>query len=262
MIQAVYFDVDGTLVSFRTHRVPEDTLQALKLLRGAGVKCFLCTGRNGGSSKSLYDTGLFDGMVVLSGQMCEMGGRTLFANPIARQDLEIAVAGAESGEFTLGFVSAYDNFMNRVDEYVRRADEFGGMPPIRLRPPRSAFDMPIYQMHFYGPAGSEDALTRRAKGLTAVRWSENFADVYPAGSGKERGIAAVNAALGVDNSQVMAFGDGENDIGMLKLAGVGVAMGNASPRVQAEADYVTASVDEGGVMQAVRRYAAQLGLSI
>lgn len=260
MIRAVYFDIDGTLVSFRTHRVPEDALNALRLLRAAQVKCILCTGRNGDSARPLNDTGLFDGMIVLSGQMCMLDGACMFANPISREDLEIAVSGAEAGEFTLDFVGAYENFMNRVDEYVTRADIFGGMPPIRLRPARDALAMPIYQLHFYGPPGSEEALTRRARGLTAVRWSPNFADVYPVGGGKECGMRTINAALGIDAAETMAFGDGENDIGMLRSAGIGVAMGNASARVQSQADYVTATVDDGGIWKAVQRFAAELGL--
>ena len=96
------------------------------------------------------ETGLFDGMIALSGQMCELDGARVFANPISREDLSAAVAGAEAGEFTLGFVGGYENFMNRVDEYVLRADAFGGMPPIRLRPARDALALPVYQLHLYG----------------------------------------------------------------------------------------------------------------
>ena len=52
----------------------------------------------------------------------------------------------------------------------------------------------------------------------------------------------------------MAFGDGENDIQMLKFAGVGIAMGNADDEVKAAADYVTDSVDENGIEKALRHF--------
>ena len=45
MIKAIFFDIDGTLVSFKTHRVPESTKQALKELREKGIKVFIATGR-------------------------------------------------------------------------------------------------------------------------------------------------------------------------------------------------------------------------
>lgn len=260
MIQAAYFDADGTLVSFRTHAVPEDTVVALKRLRGAGVKCILCTGRNRGTSQPLLDTGLFDGAILLNGQLCELDGEAVLRRTIDRGDLEIAVEGAERGDFTLGFVSGDDNFMNRYNAQVWLSDEFGGMPPMRLREARAALDMDIYQMHIYGAPGCEDALVARARGLVAARWSENFADVFPRGGGKEIGMRAINARLGIDAAQTMAFGDGENDVGMLRYAGVGVAMGNASDAVKGQANFVAAGVDDGGIYRTVELFAEKLGL--
>ena len=260
MIKAVYFDADGTLVSFRTHAVPEDTLSALRRLRGAGVHCILCTGRNGGTSAPLLETGLFDGAILLNGQLCTLNGEAVLRRSIDRSDLEIAVDGAEKGDFTLGFVSGYENFMNRFNAQVWLSDEFGGMPPMRLRPARDALEMEIYQMHIYGAPGCEDALISRAPGLIAARWSENFADVFPRGGGKEIGMQALNARLGISPEETMAFGDGENDVGMLKYAGVGVAMGNASDAVKAQANYVAPGVDDGGIAHTVELFASQLGL--
>ena len=52
----------------------------------------------------------------------------------------------------------------------------------------------------------------------------------------------------------MAFGDGYNDLSMLKLAGVGVVMANAAPEVRADADYVTLSNEEDGVAEALLHF--------
>ena len=52
----------------------------------------------------------------------------------------------------------------------------------------------------------------------------------------------------------MAFGDGGNDMAMLRFAGIGVAMGNANDEVKAVADYVTDGVDHDGVMNALRHF--------
>lgn len=57
--------------------------------------------------------------------------------------------------------------------------------------------------------------------------------------------------LGLDISETMAFGDGGNDISIIREAGIGVAMGNANEEVKAMADYVTSSVDEDGVKNAL-----------
>ncbi len=52
----------------------------------------------------------------------------------------------------------------------------------------------------------------------------------------------------------MAFGDGENDLTMLRHAGIGVAMGSASDFVKSQADYTTGTVDEDGVFSALRHF--------
>ena len=60
--------------------------------------------------------------------------------------------------------------------------------------------------------------------------------------------------LGIPREETMAFGDGENDISMLKAAGTGVAMGNAAEDVMSAAGYVTTSVDENGVYNALKHF--------
>ena len=52
----------------------------------------------------------------------------------------------------------------------------------------------------------------------------------------------------------MAFGDGGNDVEMIEYAGIGVAMGNALPDVRKHADYVTSTVDEDGIVAALRHF--------
>lgn len=247
MIKAAYFDVDGTLLSFKTHSMPEETRTWLKRLRGEGVKVFLSTGRNGDSTRFLMETGLFDGEILLSGQLCRVDGKDIFSNAVCEADLEAAIAAAQSGEFVLGFLSGNESFVTGVNGYVTEACSYAGMPQPRLDDPAIARRQPIYQIHCYGGPGTEDRLLERMKRLTSVRWSPNFADVYPTGGGKDRGMEAINAYLGISREETIAFGDADNDIPMLKYAGVGIAMGNAAQHVKDAADFVTASVDEGGI---------------
>ena len=66
MIKAVFFDIDGTLVSFKTHVVPKSTLHAIELLKKKGIKVFIATGRHRRSINNLGDLE-FDGYVTLNG---------------------------------------------------------------------------------------------------------------------------------------------------------------------------------------------------
>ena len=76
-------------------------------------------------------------------------------------------------------------------------------------------------------------------------------DIVANTGGKVAGIKEYLKTIQVDKSETMAFGDGENDIGMLQFVQTGVAMGNAEPIVKEIADYITDSVDEDGIMNAL-----------
>ena len=259
MIKAAFFDVDGTLLSFRDHSMPASARKAILEMRSLGVKVFLSTGRNGDSTRFLMDTGLFDGEILINGQLCEMDGRVIYENPVDAEDIEAVIACAESGEFTLGFLSGHESFIIREDQFVVDACAYAAMAVPRTEPASLARQHPIYQIHCYGLPGTEDRLLAHTKKLTAVRWSRNFADVYPAGGGKDKGIAALCGYLGIEPAESIAFGDGENDISMIEYAGIGVAMGNASDRVKAHADFVTRSVDEDGIAFAFEHFRGKFG---
>lgn len=84
-----------------------------------------------------------------------------------------------------------------------------------------------------------------------VRWNEDGVDIISARGGKSEGIRYFCERFGIRQNEVMAFGDAENDIDMLRFAQIGVAMGNAQDCVKKEADYVTADVDEAGIQNAL-----------
>lgn len=68
---------------------------------------------------------------------------------------------------------------------------------------------------------------------------------------KSNALKALCKHLSISQTEVIAFGDGDNDIDMLQFAGIGVAMGNASNYVKSKADYVTLSNEENGVADVI-----------
>ena len=70
---------------------------------------------------------------------------------------------------------------------------------------------------------------------------------------KGKALTALAAHLGLDTAKTAAFGDGLNDVSMLRAAGLGIAMGNAHPDALAAADMVTADCDSEGVALAIER---------
>lgn len=84
MIKAVFFDIDGTLVSFKTHKLPDSTVRALDLLREKGIKVFIATGRQLQSINNL-GTQEFDGYVTLNGDIAWPEKIRLSINIISRR---------------------------------------------------------------------------------------------------------------------------------------------------------------------------------
>ena len=86
-----------------------------------------------------------------------------------------------------------------------------------------------------------------------VGWSA-WLDIAPEGVNKATALADVVAGLGVDAADVLAIGDGRNDIEMLTWAGRGVAIGDACAEVQAAADHVTGGFADGGTVEELDRW--------
>ena len=78
-------------------------------------------------------------------------------------------------------------------------------------------------------------------------WNETGIDIISKHGGKAKGLAKFMERYGLRPGETMAFGDGENDIEMLRVAGLGVAMGNAEAAVKAAADRVTLSNNDNGI---------------
>lgn len=89
--------------------------------------------------------------------------------------------------------------------------------------------------------------------LTVVQTAPFYLEVIPRSIHKGQGIRNICRVLGIQANEVIAFGDAENDIPMLREAGIGVAMGNASDTVKAAADYITLSNNEDGIAAALER---------
>ena len=104
------------------------------------------------------------------------------------------------------------------------------------------------------PEAYEREIMARIPECTSGRWHPAFTDITAKGADKGEGIIALAEHLGLDPNATIAFGDGGNDLSMIKAAGIGVAMGNALESLKQEADYTTTSVDDDGIMNALRHF--------
>lgn len=253
MVKAIFFDIDGTLVSFKTHEVPQSTIDALDILRKKGIKVFIATGRHFSSINNLGDL-KFDGYVTLNGGYCFAGeDKVIYKHSIPDRDIEALISYLETEEsFPCAFVQEKDIFMNYKDETVEEIFGMLNFPEPPIRPMDDIRGKTVYQLVSFFTAEQEKKIMSILSHCESTRWNPLFTDVVPAGSSKRIGIDKMLEYFKIPLNECMAFGDGGNDIAMLEHAGIGVAMGNAEDNVKQYADYITDSVDDDGIIKALR----------
>lgn len=258
MIKAAIFDVDGTLVPYGVNEISDRLREDLLALKRKGIRLFLATGRG---KHDLDNTGMlrdltFDAYLTFTGLRC-YDDRGIYRNvTLQREDL---VNGCqvlrEHPEIVAVMQTDRGNFLNQINDDVRALFTTVLHTPIYpVAPPEEFLDKHVFQFVVMVPKGKEEQFLSVMPHCTHARWHPQAIDIIPAGDGKADGIRATLERFGLTREEIIAFGDGENDISMLKLAGIGVAMGNAGEMVKSAADYVTASVQEDGVSAALRRF--------
>ena len=244
----ILFDIDGTLLQSEINEIPQSTIIAISKLKEAGHQLGIATGR----ALFLVDERMkqlpFDTFVTANGQHIMHQGSVIYENAIPTEVISSLIGEAESLNMAIGLLSANRSTVTGADEAVKESfDRVSITIPEII--PNLHHEEPILQAWFF----SEDFghLPEKYKDhLRFVPWLNFGADIVPVNGSKAEGIKALINHLPEKPEQVIAFGDGFNDIEMLELADIGIAMGNAADKVKAHADFVTKSIDEDGIYYA------------
>ena len=253
-IKAVFFDIDGTLVSFKTHSVPESARRAIIRLREQGIKVFIATGRLMKHVSIVEDIEV-DGYITVNGGYCiTASGEVIYENYFERDTVERVISLSEEYGFALNVMTHQDMYVNCWGERVEKIANMIHIRPTVADLRTIAASQPVVQMCPYISVDLEPEIMSQLPDCVGSRWIETFMDINLKGVDKSLGVEQVMRYYGFTMAEAMAFGDGGNDLPMVRDAAVGVAMGNACAELKAAADYITASVDEDGVEQALKYY--------
>lgn len=257
MIKALFFDVDGTLVSFNTHTIPTSTVEALKEAKKRGVKLFIATGRPIQLLNNIPEVEhLMDGYILATGALCTYEDKVVREDLIPKAEVETLIDFCKQRSLPAVVVGKEDI------QLVNRNEQFEDIFRNLLNVTYNKFDVPmdevinqgVLQITPFITEAEEDIIKPQLKSCATARWHPAFCDINNSSADKANGIRAIAQQLDIDISETIAFGDGGNDISMLKAAGTSVAMGNALDKVKASATYVTTSVDEDGIANALRHF--------
>ncbi len=242
MVKAIFFDIDGTLVSFKTHQVPKSTFDALCKLKEQGIKLFIATGRGKDGLDVLNDFP-FDGYITLNGQYCYNSKQLIYENTIQTEDLQFLLDYLDKHPFPCGFTERVDE----IHQITHNDDHPAGDCS-------NVIHHKVYQCMCFIDEKEEKELLKFMPHCTSARWHPLFTDISPLGGTKQNGIDQFLQHYNIDLSETMAFGDGGNDIQMLEHVAIAIAMGNANDEVKNIADYVTDDVEHDGIMKALQHF--------
>ena len=250
----MFFDIDGTLVSFKSHTVPESARRAIARLREQGVKVFIATGRLMKHVAIVNDIEV-DGYITVNGGYCiTFAGEVIFESAFPRATVERVIDLSEQYGFDLNVMTHEDMYVSSMGERVKKIASMINIMPTVADVRAIAATQPVVQMCPYISRELEQEIMPLLPDCVGSRWIETFMDLNVRGVDKSLGIQQVMNYYGLTMAEAMAFGDGGNDVPMVRDAAVGVAMGNACDELKAVADYITSSVDEDGVSRALEHF--------
>ena len=236
MIRAVFFDIDGTLVSLKTKRCPDSTKAAIRALREKGIRVYVASGRSRFEleEQEMLRGMTFDGYLTNNGQIVYDGSWNLLRTvAMVPDEVRALVDYCDERSLPLWLVSEQRSRFNY---------HFNDRVPVVMA-----------EIHTEIPERCDlhtmlqEPVVKAVMFLTAQEVREGPLSFMPHARSTQWFIHGQDI--------IPAEGDSENDNEMLRYAGTGVAMGNALEETKAASDYVTDDCDDEGVAHALAHFA-------
>lgn len=263
--RAIALDLDGTLTNHDKVATPK-TREALLQAEAEGVVIILASGRPTYGIEPVAECLELDkrGGYILSyngGNIVNAKtGEKLFAQFLPDEVIPILYRYAkEKNHALLGYAGNEIITEMPDDQYVKEESRINKM---NIRKVENLFEAlephPTKLLMTGDPADmlkAENELSEiLGDRMDIFRSAPFFLELVPKGIDKAKSLLRLLSKINLTPADMIAFGDGYNDLSMLKLAGMGVAMQNAAPEVRAEADYITLSNEEDGVAAALEHF--------
>lgn len=282
-IKAVFFDIDGTLLT-DSRTVSKSTISAINTLKKHGVMVGLATGRDPRFILQYMASLGLDVAVAYNGQYIFSREEVIYSRSIDVKTVNQIIQFAQKHHKDLSFGTAKgvagsgimnmgtSNFAYRLSRLI--PDSWAGIinfvfnRVIRWISPQEQEDLklynsqPIYQMMLLVTEKETKQLEATFEDLTFTRSSPYATDVISKNSSKFIGIVRVAEQYGFTLDEIIAFGDSNNDYEMLKELKYSVAMGNGTKKVKQVASYVTDTNNRDGIYKALVHFGVIEGSNV
>ena len=259
MRKALFFDIDGTLLTEDTHELPESAWRALERARDLGHLVFINTGRTYGNLGNLKELLPADGWLCGCGTYILSEGRELYHYSIPHEQgirlkRDIEECGLDG--ILEGLEGCYGRKSSWMPEIILLKKGLDAAGTLR----KETWDDDSYE--FDKCYLKADALSRpqelfdRMKFMEIIDRGNDFYECVPKGHSKAAVIERVLRIYSIPLSEAYVFGDSSNDLSMFQYAKNCVAMGKHSPVLDPYVTFVTKTVEEDGIAYALE----QLGI--
>ncbi len=282
-IKAVFFDIDGTLLTDK-RTVSKSTISAINSLKAKGILIGLATGRDPRFVLQYMASLGLDLAITYNGQYIFSREEVIYSRSIDVNTVNQIIHFAQKYHKDLSFGTAKgvvgsgimsmgtSNFSYRLTRLI--PDSWAGIinfvfnRVIRWVHPQEQADLilynsqPIYQMMLLVTEKETKQLEEKFENLTFTRSSPYATDVISKNSSKFIGILSVAEQYGFTLDEIIAFGDSNNDYEMLKELKYSVAMGNGTKKVKQVASYVTDTNNRDGIYKALVHFGVIEGSNV
>ena len=261
----IVLDLDGTLTNNKKEITPR-TKEALMKAQAKGVKIVLASGRPTYGIMPLAEElelkkncGFilaFNGGKIIDCSDC----RTIFEQKLDETLVPLLYHVAkEAGMQILTYQGEGIAATDKNDKYVQEEARINKMPVEEYDDFLQQLVYPVNKCLIVGDPAPlhqlEIKLKKELEGrMDVYRSADYFLECVPLGIDKARSLDRLITTLGITKEEVIACGDGYNDLSMINFSGLGVAMSNAADDIKAQADYVTLSNEEDGIAHVVDKF--------
>ena len=260
MGKCIFFDADGTILDIQ-RGIAADVPDALAALAANGHKTFLCTGRSRAFWPRELEDLPFTGRITNLGAYIEYQGKPVYEKVLPLADAQRAIRILrECG--LVPVAEGCEHMYYDLDEYTTDVDWYADLITDCLK------DRWLPISGNEGDIRINKISAKKRPGCDADRATKELSDIFDfihhegafvgstieciaKGHSKGLAIAVLSSVLGIGTRDIIAFGDSNNDLPMFALAGTKVAMGDASSDMLAAADYVTGTMGNRGITQAL-----------
>ncbi|MCS4488588.1 Cof-type HAD-IIB family hydrolase [Streptococcus sciuri] len=250
-IKAVFFDIDDTLRRKATGFIPDTIQTVFEELKKKGIVVGIATGRAYYGVVPEIRSLEPDYFVTINGAyILDKKAEPIQKHPISKDIIKDYISWARESKIAYGFCGADKPIVSERSKLIDDAM----VPVYGICDVDSDYykNNDVYQMWTFEEVGDSLQLsTELQEHLRLVRWHENSSDVVQSHISKATGVKEVADKLGLRSENILVFGDGPNDMEIFDYAGLCVAMGDGVSELKEKADYVTTTLEEHGIYQAL-----------